>query len=204
MFLHFAHLLPRFSLSSVDALVHLLLHFTELHWCLVLRSARQKQDHFTAIQTHPSYCVPAYTNHHRFPINTPSARSSADGLLCSNHLHLHHPSLCSVHEDVSAVPLPPRTTGTSKQVFNRVCFPPFDGEGQVLHLWVLLFDLFGEVHDDFLQLRYQSGLSQTDVLVQRGCLVSAGGQNKRLRILFQVKVKTFCYFSSVMYDCRRC
>lgn len=48
---------------------------------------------------------------------------------------------------------------------------PFDGKRQVLHLWVLLFDLFGEVKDDFLKLRNQSGLSQTDVLVQGCCLL---------------------------------
>lgn len=60
-----------------------------------------------------------------------------------------------------------------------VCFSPFNGESQVLHLWVLLFDLFGEVNDDFLKLRNQSGLSQTDVVVQRRCLFISEKKNKR-------------------------
>lgn len=49
-------------------------------------------------------------------------------------------------------------------------FSPFDGEGQVLHLRVLLFDLLDEVHEDALHLGYQPGLRQTEVLVQRCCL----------------------------------
>lgn len=51
---------------------------------------------------------------------------------------------------------------------------PFDGEGQVLHLRVLLFDLLDEVHDDVLQLRNQPGLSHTEVLVQRSRLFVPG------------------------------
>lgn len=53
-------------------------------------------------------------------------------------------------------------------------FSPFDGEGQVLHLGVLLFDLLDEVHEDVLQLRYQPGLRQTEVLVQCRCLLIPG------------------------------
>lgn len=56
------------------------------------------------------------------------------------------------------------------------CSSPFDGQGQVLHLRVLLFDLLDEVHEDVLQLRNQPGLRQTEVLVQRGCLFIPGGQ----------------------------
>lgn len=58
---------------------------------------------------------------------------------------------------------------------------PFDGEGQVLHLRVLLFDLLDAVHDDILQLRYQPGLSQTEVLVQRSGLFIPGRRQDFLR-----------------------
>lgn len=54
---------------------------------------------------------------------------------------------------------------------------PFDGQGQVLHLGVLLFDLLDEDHDDVLQLWDQSGLSQTEVLVQRRCRLTPGRQS---------------------------
>jgi len=53
-------------------------------------------------------------------------------------------------------------------------YSPLDGKRQVLHLWVLLFDFFGEVDDDFLKLRDQSGLSQADVLVECCCLFMPG------------------------------
>lgn len=53
------HLLSGFPLSSVNALVHLLLHFTELHLSLVLRSARQKLGCFTAPSEIASHYFPS-------------------------------------------------------------------------------------------------------------------------------------------------
>lgn len=55
-------------------------------------------------------------------------------------------------------------------------FSPLDGQGQVLHLRVLLFDLLDEIHEDALQLGYQPGLRQAEVLVQCRCLFVPGGQ----------------------------
>lgn len=53
---------------------------------------------------------------------------------------------------------------------------PLDGQGQVLHLRVLLFDLLDEIHEDALQLGYQPGLRQAEVLVQCRCVFVPGGQ----------------------------
>lgn len=71
-----------------------------------------------------------------------------------------------------------------------MCILPLDGKGQVLHLWVLLFDLLDKVHDDVLQLRYQSRLSQTEVLVQCSCLFIPGMES-RLDISFVPHYRAF-------------
>lgn len=43
---------------------------------------------------------------------------------------------------------------------------PPDGQRQVLHLGILLFDLLDETKQNFLQLREEPRLVHTDVLVQ--------------------------------------
>lgn len=76
------------------------------------------------------------------------------------------------------------------------CFSPFDGEGQVLHLRVLLFDLLDEVHEDALQLGYQPGLRQTEVLVQCCCLFIPEGQT----VVFSSR-GLVCSLSSLTVGC---
>lgn len=75
-------------------------------------------------------------------------------------------------------------------------FSPFDSEGQVLHLRVLLFDLLDEVHEDALQLGYQPGLRQTEVLVQCCCLFIPEGQT----VVFSSR-RLVCSLSSLTVGC---
>lgn len=189
--LSWPHLISCFSFGSMNTLVHLLLHLTQLHGRLVLGP----ENHHKGIlsnQWHQSWSQDRFQGGDAVLVNLSAPPGEAvwhlslfiDSFILQLFLLLLLTEFMSLFRAVSIMCINPNVKFS---INFSICvwigwwldgqmggWIPFDGQGQVLHLWVLLLDLLDEDHDDILQLWDQPGLSQTEVLVQRRCHLTPG------------------------------